>query len=495
MEYTLGSLFSGSGGFELAGSLCGVKPVWASEVEPYPIAVTKSRFPFMLHYGDVSKINGANIIPVDIISAGSPCQNLSVSGKREGIKHISNGDEETTRSGLFMETIRIVKEMREATGGKFPKYVLWENVPGAFSSNKGEDFRLVLEEYIKIAEPNAVMPEVPKGGWSHADCYIGDGWSLAYRVLNSEHIRTAQRRRRIYLVLDLTGVRAGEILFKRESLQWNPEKSGGAWKDFTGSIEDGIGTADQEIERIAYSIENHPHDSRVSIDPAGKVQTLTGRMGTGGGNVPLVVESKVYESHPQDSRIKELDNVSPAVTVKWHKGTADTPLVCSKIEDVSSYEIGNGQTNQSLMEEVCGTLNCMHDQRAVMQPRHITEPNCPPGVAYEYIVRRLTPIECARLQGFPDRWGEIDHKDDMSDEEYSFWLDVRNTHAKMNNKDQKEYSKKQILAWYNKLHTDSAEYKMWGNGIALPCAVYCMEGIVEALNNQSTVLSKENTNE
>ena len=164
MNYTLGSLFDGSGGFPLAGSLCGITPTWASEVEPYPIAVTRSRFPDMKHLGDISKISGAEIEPVDIISCGSPCQDLSLAGKRAGLKHEANGDEETTRSGLFMEAVRIIKEMRGATNGKYPRFALWENVPGAFSSNKGEDFRVVCEELIKIAEPSAVMPEVPKKG-------------------------------------------------------------------------------------------------------------------------------------------------------------------------------------------------------------------------------------------------------------------------------------------------------------------------------------------
>ena len=180
MTITLGSLFDGSGGFPLAGSLCGIKPLWASEVEPYPIAVTRSRFPDMKHLGDVSKINGAEIDPVDIITFGSPCQDLSVAGKRAGLKHESNGDEETTRSGLFMEAIRIIKEMRSATNGKYPRFIIFENVTGIFSSSKGQDFRVVLEEIAKIAEKDAVMPEVPKGGWAYADSYCGDGWSLAY---------------------------------------------------------------------------------------------------------------------------------------------------------------------------------------------------------------------------------------------------------------------------------------------------------------------------
>lgn len=150
------SLFDGSGGFPLAASLCGIEPVYAAEVEPYPIAVTKNRFPKMKHLGDVSKVKGGEIEPVDIITFGSPCQDMSIAGKRAGLKHADMGDDETTRSGLFLEAIRIIKEMREATNGVYPRYAIWENVPGAFSSNRGEDFRTVLEEFIRVKEKDAV---------------------------------------------------------------------------------------------------------------------------------------------------------------------------------------------------------------------------------------------------------------------------------------------------------------------------------------------------
>lgn len=220
------SLFDGSGGFPLAASLCGIEPVYAAEVEPYPIAVTKNRFPKMKHLGDVSKVKGGEIEPVDIITFGSPCQDMSVAGKRAGLKHTAVGDEETTRSGLFMEAIRIIKEMRVKTNGIYPRYAVWENVPGAFSSNKGEDFRTVLDEFIKIVEKDAVMPDVPKAGWPYADCYSGNGWSLAYRVFNAQYWGVPQCRRRIYLVADFRGQRAGEILLKPEGLRRISAQSG-----------------------------------------------------------------------------------------------------------------------------------------------------------------------------------------------------------------------------------------------------------------------------
>lgn len=242
----LGSLFDGSGGFPLAGSLCGIEPVWASEVEPYPIAVTKERFPGMKHLGNICLVNGAEIEPVDIITFGSPCQDFSVAGKRAGLKHEANGDEETTRSGLFMEAVRIIKEMREATDGIYPRFALWENVHGAFSSNKGEDFRIVLEEIIKIVEPGAVMPEVPKKGWAYADSYIGDGWSLAYRTFDAQYWGVPQRRRRIHLVADFRGGCAGKILFEREGVRGDLAESGAEREGTAGDAENGAEAADRE---------------------------------------------------------------------------------------------------------------------------------------------------------------------------------------------------------------------------------------------------------
>lgn len=213
------SLFDGSGGFPLAAQMCGIEPVAASEIEPYPIAVTRSRFPNMKHLGDVSKISGYDIEPCDIISFGSPCQDLSVAGLRSGMRHQDKGDEVTTRSGLFFEAIRIIKEMRDATANKFPKYGIFENVPGAFSSNKGEDFRIVLEEFVKICEPTATVPPADKGRWPYADIIVGDGWSVAYRTFDAQYWGVPQRRRRLYLVASFRNERAGKILFEREGLR------------------------------------------------------------------------------------------------------------------------------------------------------------------------------------------------------------------------------------------------------------------------------------
>lgn len=241
------SLFDGSGGFPLGAALCGIEPVMASEIEPYPIAVTRSRFPNMIHLGDVQNINGAEIEPVNIISFGSPCQDLSVAGLRKGMKHESKGDEETTRSGLFMEAIRIIKEMRDATANEFPRWAIYENVPGAFSSNHGEDFRIVLEEFVKINEPTATMPSPEKGKWAYADAIVGDGWSIAYRTVElSSGWGCPQRRKRIYLVADLNSGCAPKVLFEREGLSRDLEKIGEKGETFTEYIENRLGAADSK---------------------------------------------------------------------------------------------------------------------------------------------------------------------------------------------------------------------------------------------------------
>ena len=646
----LGSLFDGSGGFPMAGSLCGIEPAWASEVEPYPIAVTRSRFPNMKHLGDISKINGAEVEPVDIITFGSPCQDLSVAGKRAGLKHEANGDDETTRSGLFMEAVRIIREMKEATHGRYPSYALWENVPGAFSSNGGEDFRIVLEELIKIVEPSAVMPAVPKNGWPYADSYCGDGWSLAYRVFDAQYWGVPQRRRRIHLVLDLRGERAQEVLFEREGVRGYFAEGRTPWQGIASHAENGTGADDREgavpytlkirsgcegggkgaliqtdksatlatnndqylfqpvtlepgisaregghiyegvsgtlraeagdnrmavahivlddqggqqisvrtdgktptlraemhgnipcvmesagfcpeqsaktrgigyeeemaptlragvTPGVAYSIENHPADSRVSIDESGKVQTLTSRMGTGGGNVPMVMEPKTVYCL-QGNGIDRADTAGCngkgwKEDVGYTLNTIDRPAVVYALDRASfnqgqnakyDFEITDSGVNSTLVARgpsavayedgrvyACTTGSFMQVTEEVtptLMARDWKDPTC---VAVNYIVRRLTPTECARLQGFADRWGDIDPKTEFSDAEYRFWLEVRNTHATViGGKEAKEYTKEQMLKWYNGLQTDSAEYKMWGNGIALPPALYVLQGITDALN-------------
>ena len=209
----LGSLFDGAGTCCFAAELCGITPFWSSEIEKFPLAVTAKRFPNCKQLGDIMKIDGAKIEPVDVITFGSPCQDLSIAGKRAGL--------EGERSSLFMEAIRVIKEMRHATANEFPRYIIWENVPGAFSSNKGEDFRKVLEEIVRVKDGTSDVPRPSGGKWRSCGSIMGDDFSLAWRT---------QRRRRIYLVADFRGERAAEILFKRDGLQRRFEESRKSWE-------------------------------------------------------------------------------------------------------------------------------------------------------------------------------------------------------------------------------------------------------------------------
>ena len=238
----LGSLFDGIGGFPLSAIQHGIEPVWASEIEPFPILVTKKHFPNMKHLGDITKINGAEIEPVEIITGGSPCQDLSVAGKRAGLA----GE----RSGLFMEQIRIVKEMREhdrATGRSTksirPRFMVWENVPGTFSSNGGEDFRVVLEEIARIADETVTIPRPRDGKWNTAGAIMGRNFSIAWRVLDAQYWGVPQRRRRIFLVADFAGHSAGEILFKSESMSGDITESREKGQETSTGVRDGVTTA------------------------------------------------------------------------------------------------------------------------------------------------------------------------------------------------------------------------------------------------------------
>lgn len=513
------SLFDGSGGFPLAASLCGIEPVYAAEVEPYPIAVTKNRFPKMKHLGDVSKVKGGEIEPVDIITFGSPCQDMSIAGKRAGLKHADMGDDETTRSGLFLEAIRIIKEMREATNGVYPRYAIWENVPGAFSSNRGEDFRTVLEEFIRVKEKDAVMPDVPKAGWPYADCYSGNGWSLAYRVFDAQYWGVPQRRRRIYLVADFRGQRAGEILLKPEGLRRNSAQSGTQGQETARYAKNSVGTAIGGVDRynqsffcrdlhklcglLAAEVEKIILDDQggqqISVRTDGKSPTLRAEAH---GNAPYVINKKtlVYDTRgngagetvptitgDHNNRITDytalcceavvydganitspLNKTNPQARDPCHTISADTAGCngkgvcedkCYTLNTIDRHAVCFPQQayNKFIQEDIGATLKASGDTYGGGSENLVAEQSFSP---IRYIVRRLTPTECARLQGFPDWWGEIPKKDNLTDDEYTFWLNVRNTYAKINNKTTKEYSKEQMLSWYNKLHSDSSEYKM-----------------------------------
>ena len=250
---TLGSLFDGIGGFPLAGMMCGITPVWASEIEPFPLKVTAARFPNMKQLGSVTEIDGGKITPVDIITFGSPCQDLSVAGKQLGIH-------EGQRSNLFFEAVRIIKEMREAderTGRTDehirPRFAVWENVPGAFSSNKGADFKAVLQALASVRENGVSIPQPKK--WGGAGCVVGNGWSIAWRVYDAQYWGVPQRRKRIYLIADFASERAGEILFEREGLRGDSSESGAPWKGTAADAERSVGGS-------CFSIEGHVIDRK-----------------------------------------------------------------------------------------------------------------------------------------------------------------------------------------------------------------------------------------
>lgn len=262
---TLGSLFDGSGGFPLAGLLAGIVPVWSSEIEPFAIRVTEKRLPQVQHFGNISGLHGAKLPSVDIITFGSPCQDMSIAGKRTGL----NG----SRSSLFHEAIRIIREMRCASNGKYPRYIVWENVPGAFSSNGGEDFHCVLEAICSVKDSSISIPR-PAGKWTKAGEILAESYSLAWRVFDAQYWGVPQRRKRIFLVADFDGTSAGKILFESEGdspqcgemsrsdrgdgtvrVSGYSAESLRAWQRTAGSAADSFGTAglclcDQGGERI-----------------------------------------------------------------------------------------------------------------------------------------------------------------------------------------------------------------------------------------------------
>lgn len=593
---TLGSLFSGSGGFELGAVFSGITPVFSAEVEPFPIRVTTKRFPNMQHLGDVSNINGGNIPPVDIITFGSPCQDMSVAGKRSGL----DGE----RSSLFYQAVRIVKEMRCKTNGKYPRFVVWENVPGAFSSNKGEDFKAVLEEICKIKDEHISVPQ--SGKWTNAGEIVGEQFSLLWWVLDAQYWGVPQRRKRIYLVADFAGQCAGKILFESEGVSGYPPKGICPWQGTAGDFEGCTGAAgtvclnDQGGNRMDVTegmtctlraesnhpplvFENHSQDTRYT-GPLEQSPTVSSTYGTGGNNQPFVLETpktlkirsgcegggkgaliqddlsatlgcnndqtlfvpKAYGICSKDSNSMKSDNPksgfyeadtsrtldanggNPAcnqggiVVVEGngsrpsHKGDgykeSDVMYTLNTIEqhavvyaiDRENYNCGQNYARKMGISEdgINSTLNAQGPS-AVAAPVYssskasfftsaeeelantlvATDYKDPPIVndvseMPEYIVRRLTPTECARLQGFPDWWCSDLGTAEPTEEEIKWWRSVFETHRHIMGTSSKPKTEKQIIKWLKDPHSDSAEYKMWGNGVALPNVVFVLSGIV-----------------
>ena len=553
-ELTLGSLFDGSGGFPLGGMLVGITPLWASEIEPFAVRVTTKRLPQMKHDGDVSALNGAELPPVDIITFGSPCQDMSIAGKRSGL--------DGSRSSLFYEAVRIIKEMRCATNGKYPRFCVWENVPGAFSSNKGEDFRCVLESLCRVRDETVSVPRHEK--WSATGNIVADGFSIAWRVLDAQYWGVPQRRKRIFLVADFDSECAGKILFESEGLTGYSAAGFKAWQRAAAAAESGSGTAgavclnDQGGQSIEIS-----HDITATL----RAETH--------GHPPCVMDSAVYENHSQDTRYTGPLEVAPTVSSTYGMGGNNQPFVvedtrcfdvrftydgtknarhnCYETDTSRTIDTGgnspdsnqggvavvavqgsmigrtdkNGPQGSGVNEDVSFTLNAT-DRHAVAfsqnsYTKYSENDKCgalraaggmygggsetlvystsknsyhteaeenlantlvasdykdPPTVnSSEYIVRRLTPTECARLQGFPDWWCADLGTDEPTDEELTFWKDVFETHRKIVGGAVKPKSEKQIRAWLKNPHSDSSEYKLWGNGVALPCVFFVLSGI------------------
>lgn len=472
---TLGSLFDGSGTCPLAAAMCGITPVWASEIEPYPIRVTQKNFPRMKHLGDITQINGAEIEPVDIVTFGSPCQDLSEAGAQKGLV-------DGKRSRLFFDALRIICEMREATNGKYPRYAVWENVPGAFSSNKGRDFLEVLRAFVRAAGGNgADVPAPARGGksdklvWRHAGCIMGDGFSVAWRVLDAKYWGVPQRRKRIFLVCDFAGGRAGEILFKREGLFRDFKAGGEARQEDSGAA---VGSAGGDCR--AFHLQQDPISGRVSPCIGAQRQATVGVVYDITGAKSNSMKSPMPDSCFREREVlRTLDTFSGSPecnqggngVVFDARGNGDGQIVPTitgdhenRVTDYTALAVGNGQLNQIYMTDTAGTLTCAHDQQMIcafmggqgakaggigysetVSPTLKAAPsgnNTVPDIAYwlkkarRYFVRRFTPLECCRLQGFPDWW-----EDGVSG-------------------------------------SDSARYKMWGNGMALPCVLYVMEGFV-----------------
>ena len=573
---TLGSLFDGSAGFPLGGLISGIRPLWASEIEPFPVRVTTKRLPKMEHLGDITSLKGSELAPVDIITFGSPCQDMSVAGKREGL--------DGSRSSLFYEAIRIIKEMREKTDGKYPRFIVWENVPGAFSSNKGDDFRAVLEEICKVKDESVSISKPTK--WEHAGEIVADDYSIAWRLLDAQFWGVPQRRKRIYLVADFAGGCAGKILFESESLSGYSAKSDFTWKATSGDTSESVGETscygvdgyNSSVDNVEATLgvncgmstgrnavmvkenlmfENHSQDTRYT-GPLKVAQTVSSTYGTGGNNQPFVVETqKVYGICAKESNSMKSDNPHSgfyeAETSRCLDGTGGNPS-CNQggmaVVSLQGSMIGrkdeNGPQGDGISEDVSFTLNTV-DKHAVVYAIDREAFNCgqnfarvpgitddginstlnaqgpsavavpkyssskasfftmaekelantlvatdykdPPIVNDEdesnYIVRRLTPTECARLQGFPDWWCDDLATENPTQEEIDWWRELFNTHAKAMGKDIKPKSDSQVIKWLKNPHSDSAEYKMWGNGVALPNVVFVLSGIVFYAQNST----------
>ena len=357
---TMGSLFDGIGGFPLAAIRNGITPVWASEIEAFPIEVTKIRFPEMLHVGDITKLDGAKLPPVDVICGGSPCQDLSVAGQRRGLA----GE----RSGLFMEQTRIAKEMRKADEQRNvpahlvrPRYLVWENVPGAFSSADGEDFRAVIEEIVRIKYSACDVPRPESGRWESAGAVIlGTEFSLAWRVMDAQFWGVAQRRRRIFLVADFGGTTAPEILFKQDGLFGNIAQSGGQRQ---GTAAPAQGRTD---DTGGACLTPWDVQSRRIFEETGTWPALYGGEGGGHGYIQTEEKTAIAFAANQRDEVRDLHDIAGAIQAQ--PGMKQQTFVAQPLFCLNDQ----GGERMDVTEDVSSTL------RAGMggHPPLVSQPNC-----------------------------------------------------------------------------------------------------------------------
>jgi DNA (cytosine-5)-methyltransferase 1 len=495
----LGSLFDGIGGFPLAASRAGIVPIWASEIDKTAISITKRHFPQMEHLGDITKIDCAKITRCpDIVTFGSPCQDLSIAGKRAGIAG--------ARSGLFAEAIRVIKGMRSEYGK--PTFIIWENVPGVFSSNRGEDFRAVLEEIARIAEDVAIPGCSGNGGtWSHAGAIMGDGWSITWRILDAQYWGVPQRRRRIFLVADFGSECAGEILFKPNGLRGDTKESGEAREEITGSVtrgfgETGFGKWREGIQCLAADGENRPsrphnvvcdarEDAAVWPDKTGSLVARADSSPCIDRGQPFVVDfgregDRIHMNPKTAKTLKDGGGGAAKMglyclplhdnATRFHDGSAHGFGVgkngdpCPTLDTVCRHSVAVGIDEESnFLNEKMGTLRAhetgRHEHAVATFALQSFGEYKPAGIAStmrnrdhkdstdlisdSYAVRRLTPVECERLQGFPDGWTEYGHDGTRI--------------------------------------SDSARYRALGNSVAIPCVQYIMDNIASALERAPCV--------
>lgn len=404
----------------------------------------------MKHLGDITKIHGDKIEPVDCITFGSPCQGLSMAGKRLGF--------DDNRSVLFLDAARIIKEMRIATNGMYPTFAVWENVPGAFSSNGGEDFRAVLEELARVEQPDASIPRPSgRGGkWSKAGAIAGNGWSLAWRQLDAQYWGVPQRRKRIALVADFRGQRAAEILFERTSLSRNPDESIKTWEAFTRTSGASVAghdrifgagnfaTGETKSERARRSLRegtgrvlesDHRETSTRCTEPV--AYTLKIRSGCEGGGKGALWQT---EKSATLSTLQDQTLFQPVVYDARGNGDGRTcPTITgdheNRITDYTAIAIERKTFNEQSFShykesDKCSTLKAKAGNIGNGSECLIAEK------VIRWIVRRLTPVECERLQGFPSGWTDIGD-----------WTDRKGKKHK---------------------YADSPRYKALGNSIALP---------------------------